>query len=350
MSSQVNGTAKGIPAQEVPVSMKIKTWLLSIIYGLFVSCYLIFSIIRNRSKFFQHKRRDVPPKCLYDPSHGTHHFIQLKDIKMHYVSKGDENNQTMLFIHGCPELWYSWRNQMEEFAKDYHVIAVDNRGYGDTEKPSGAHNYTLDLIVEDTRQLLEALNKTKIVIVSHDFGGAIGWRFVAKYPEMVDKNIIINSPHPLMTRSAGWKQLWYSWYMSFYNLPYLPEFAMQSNDYYLFDYVMRTWDEKPLLSAEHMEAYKYQFQKHGFTGPLNWYRAVVRRYPLQHPKSYQIKTPTLTIWGTGDKYLTTPLAAAHKYVDDLEVKYIDKCSHWTQMERPVLVNKYMREWLESRKK
>ncbi|CAG2178439.1 unnamed protein product, partial [Oppiella nova] len=130
---------------EVSIMAKVVTNLLAIFYG----------IIKNRSTYFHTKRRDVPPKCLKDPALGTHHFIQLKDIKMHFVSKGDENKQLMLFIHGFPEFWYSWRHQMKEFAKDYHVIAVDNRGYGDTDKPTGAQNYTIDQIVEDTRQLVE---------------------------------------------------------------------------------------------------------------------------------------------------------------------------------------------------
>ncbi|CAG2110090.1 unnamed protein product, partial [Medioppia subpectinata] len=85
--------------------------------------------------------RDLPPNCLLEPSLGAHHYIQLKDIKLHYVSKGNENNQTMLFIHRFPEFWYSWRHQIQEFAKDYHVIAVDTRGYGDSGQPTGFLNY-----------------------------------------------------------------------------------------------------------------------------------------------------------------------------------------------------------------
>ncbi|CAG2105413.1 unnamed protein product [Medioppia subpectinata] len=245
----------------------------------------------------------------------------------------------MLFIHGFPEFWYSWRHQMNEFEKDYHVIAVDNRGYGDTDKPRGIRNYTVDKIVDDSKHLLEALGKRDIVLVAHDWGGAIAWRFAAKYPSLLDKLIIINSPHPLMTRIAlrEWAQFIASWYMHFYSLPWLPEFALRANDYYIFDYAMQTWDNKPLLPSDQLEAYKYQFQKNGFTAPLNWYRAVIRRYPINNPKS------------TNDKYLTTPLAAAHNYVNDLTVKYIDNCSHWTQMEHPTLVNQYMREYLDARK-
>ncbi|CAG2110089.1 unnamed protein product, partial [Medioppia subpectinata] len=315
-----------------------------------VSLYLIFSMIKNRGNYFRIKRRDAPPKCLTDPTLGTHHFIQLKDIKMHYVSKGDEKKPLMLFIHGFPEFWYSWRHQIREFAKDYHVIAVDNRGYGDTDKPRGIHNYTVSAIVEDTRQLVEALGKRDVVLVAHDWGGAIGWGFAAKHPELLRKLVIINSPHPLMfaeSQKKGWKQFFYSWYMLFFSLPLLPEFALRSNDYFIFDHSFRNGDGRPLFAddPQHMEAYKYTFHKNGFTGPLNWYRALIHRVPQQQPKSFQIKVPTLIIWGKKDNYLTTELAPAHAYVDDLTVNYIDNCSHWTQMDQPTLVNQYMRQFV-----
>ncbi|CAG2160480.1 unnamed protein product [Oppiella nova] len=133
MSSKSNSPAFD---EKVPLVARVVVNLLAVFYGFLVSCYLTISIIKNRSSFFQKKRRDVPPDCLKDPAQGfwchkkrrdvppdclkdpalgTHHFIQLKDIKMHYVSKGDENKQLMLFIHGFPEFWYSWRHQMKEF-------------------------------------------------------------------------------------------------------------------------------------------------------------------------------------------------------------------------------------------
>ncbi|CAG2160482.1 unnamed protein product [Oppiella nova] len=266
---------------------------------------------------------------------------------MHYVSKGDENKQLMLFIHGFPEFWYSWRHQMKEFAKDYHVIAVDNRGYGDTDKPTGAQNYTVDRLVEDTREFIEALNKKNIILVAHDWGGAIGWGMAAKYPELVQKLVIINSPHPAMFRKRSLKQFFYSWYMLFNSLPVLPEFAMGANDFYMFDNAFINGDGRPLLPDSQMEAYKYTFQKNGLTAPLNWYRALIHRLPPKypHPKSFQIKMPTLHIWGKKDRYLTSQLAQVHEHVDDLTLHYIENCSHWTQMDQPDLVNQYMRQFL-----
>ncbi|XP_054155796.1 epoxide hydrolase 1-like [Oppia nitens] len=333
------------------------------VYGLLVSCYLLISMVKNGSKYFYIKRRDVPPDCLQDPDLGTHHYVQLKQIRMHYVSKGDPltAKQTLLFIHGFPEFWYSWRHQIREFGgggggnngDDYHVIAVDNRGYGQTDQPRGIHNYTIDKIVDDFRDLLTELRLRNVVLVAHDWGGAIGWGFALKYPELVSKLIIINSPHPMMYREAraqGWQQFFLSWYMFFFSLPKLPELALQSNDYYIFDYSFRKANGQPVLGpGDNLDAYKYTFHRSGFTGPLNWYRAMIWGYntAVQPSNGYRVSTiPTLIIWGTKDSYLSPQLAAAHKYVDNLTVRYIDGCSHWTQMEEPLVVNKYIRDFIQ----
>ena len=267
---------------------------------------------------------------------------------MHYVCGGDPTKKLMLFIHGFPEFWYSWRHQLKEFSKDYFVVAIDQRGYGDSDKPNGVHNYTVDKLIEDIQQLLEALDKRDIILVAHDWGGAIAWSFAAKYADLVNKLIILNAPHPLLFREIRQKsfaQFLKSWYMLFFSLPLLPEFALKSNDYYIFDFSFRKDNGEPLFSSDQLEAYKYTFDKNSFTYPLNYYRAVIRGYASTPPPSYQIKVPTLIIWGKKDKYLSTELAQPSKYVDDLDVKYIDHCSHWIQMEEPLLVNQYIRQFL-----
>ena len=85
----------------------------------------------------------------------------------------------MLLIHGFPEFWYSWRHQIKEFSDEFFVVAVDLRGYGDSDKPMGIHNYTIDKIIEDIKQLLEALEQKDIILVGHDWGGLIAWSFAA---------------------------------------------------------------------------------------------------------------------------------------------------------------------------
>ncbi|CAG2117715.1 unnamed protein product, partial [Medioppia subpectinata] len=366
---------------------KVVTLALSLFYGYLVLLFSIVSVIRNRSKFFQVRRRDVSPDCLRDPALGTHHFIQLRDVKLHYVSNGDENNQTMLFIHGFPEFWYSWRHQIREFAKDYHVIAVDNRGYGDSDKPSGIGNYTIDKLVEDIRELLAALDKQDIVLVAHDWGGAIAWNFAAKHPSLLDRLVVLNGPHPQAFADViqrSWKQFFSSWYMFFFNLPLLPELVLLSNDLSLLADFMVSADGHQMLTTEDIEAYKYMFSKYNsltcplnyyravmrkypsekprslqitvptlynsLTCPLNYYRAVMRKYPSEKPRSLQITVPTLVIWGKRDIALVPQLAdTSRRYVNDMTLQYIENCSHWTQMDQPVIVNQYIRQYLTAKR-
>ncbi|XP_054155799.1 epoxide hydrolase 1-like [Oppia nitens] len=272
------------------------------------------------------------------------------------------NKQLMLFIHGFPEFWYSWRHQIREFSPDYRTLAVDLRGYGLSDKPLGCHNYTLDLCVEDIWELVASiyrnrLHKQPIVLVGHDWGGLIGWKFTGKYPQLVDRLIVLNSPHPQVLRDSlrcSPKQFFSSWYMYFFNLPLLPELVLLSNDLQLFDICMVAADGHPMFSRDDMDAYKYVFSRSsGLTGPLNYYRAFLRRrrssrkYPSDRPKNIMtIKVPTLIIWGKRDIAFSEQLATdAHRYVQDLTVQYIDNCSHWTQLDQPMIVNQYIRQYL-----
>lgn len=86
-------------------------------------------------------------------------FIIFKGIRIHYVEKGDSSKPLMLFVHGFPEFWYSWRFQLKEFSKDYHVIAIDQRGYAESDKPKKVSDYHIDKMVGDIRQLVKQLGE-----------------------------------------------------------------------------------------------------------------------------------------------------------------------------------------------
>ncbi|CAG2174483.1 unnamed protein product [Oppiella nova] len=330
------------------------------LYGALTGFGTVMQIILKRKSFFTVNDRPKPPACLMDRNLGEHHFIQTKNVKLHYVSKGDPKKPLMLFIHGFPEVWYSWRKQLPVFADNYYTVALNMRGYGDSDKPLGVANYAVDKLVDDIRDVVHGLGKKKCIIVCHDWGGLVGWTTAAQYPELVDKFIVCNAPqikHFMDTIEGSWKQFLSSWYLPlrfisihkyiyFFNLPFLPELRFRCNDLQVFDFIF-----KKLGTKDDIDAYKYYFCKPGaLTPPINYYRALQRNYAahyLNKVKDKRITAPTLVLWGKDDIALTESLAAdSCKSCDNYTIKIIDNCSHWTPFDRPDLVNKYIKEFLD----
>jgi pimeloyl-ACP methyl ester carboxylesterase len=129
-----------------------------------------------------------------------HDWVETNGIKLHYVSEGKGALMLMLMLmlmlHGFPEFWYSWRHQIPEFAKDHKVVAVDLRGYNDSDKPQAQSAYVMSEFVEDVKGVIEGLGYESCILVGHDWGGAIAWSFAYAYPELVSRLIVMNLPHP----------------------------------------------------------------------------------------------------------------------------------------------------------
>ncbi|KAK3096806.1 hypothetical protein FSP39_003508, partial [Pinctada imbricata] len=323
---------------------------------LFYSSIVVLSYLIHPVRFvkglFNRKKRDVVPKCLNDPKLGTHGYIHLEDVRIHYVANGEEGKPLMLFVHGFPEFWYSWRFQLREFSKDYRVVAMDMRGYSDSDKPKGISNYTSDKIAADIKQLVSALGYSDCVLVGHDWGGSIVYTVTIMYPEVVKKLIVLNAPHPGAFKKymqTSWTQFKKSWYMFLFQMPCLPEFVFKHDDYSVLERMM-TSKEIKTITPEDVEAYKYAFSRPGggFTGPLNFYRAAFRTDPARAKLLLKkITTPTLVVWGKKDLALNSELAEnGRDYITDLTVKYVENASHWVQMDEPEETNKYIREFLE----
>ncbi|KAK7089071.1 epoxide hydrolase 1-like [Littorina saxatilis] len=327
--------------------------------GIIAVTNLVAVVRKGPSAVFYTKKRSAPPACLQDPSLGTHGYAHLEDVRIHYVSNGAEDKPLMLCVHGFPEFWYSWRHQLREFKDDYRVVAIDQRGYGDSDKPTSVSEYSLLALTNDLRQLVTALGYKKCVLVGHDWGGVVAWSFAQTCPEMVERFIVMNCPSSagyIKRVSAGLSQIKKSWYITLFQVPYIPELNLTVNDMASLKGVFKgsvmgvRSDE---MTDEDVEAYKYTFQRNGFTGPLNYYRALIRYpelffYRLPTP-DLRVQCPTLIIWGCKDGALDRELAAlsAESVAGEVAVKYIEDSSHWVQMDRYQEVNAHVREFLES---
>ncbi|KAI1295353.1 Epoxide hydrolase 4 [Halotydeus destructor] len=322
--------------------------ILSIFYGFLVILRLAFDVVRYGRQVFLVKRRNNTPQALLD-SDFQHVFVKLNNsLKMHYVTSGDQSKATIVMLHGFPELWYSWRHQIKFFRSDYHVVVPDLRGYGETDKPKGVENYTIDVLVEDIKQLIETLGKDNVILMAHDWGGALAYVFAARYPEMVSKLIVMNTGHYKQFGEvfmSSLKQFFMSWYMIFFKLPFLPELYILRNDLRYLDDLFTDKNGDPLLLDEDMECYKYSMAKTGaVTAPINFYRARFLENKMAIPP--RIKVPTLVIWGGEDKYLSQECGTGcAKYIDNFSYRLIEDGSHFIQFDKPDLVNQYASDFL-----
>ena len=128
----------------------------------------------------------------------SHEYANVNGQRLHYARAG--SGPLIVFLHGFPEFWYEWKNQIAEFSRDHTVVAPDMRGYNLSSKPAEVSAYQMPNLVEDVRALASELMKTaggtKFTLVAHDWGGVVAWVFAALHPEMLDKLVIVNAPHP----------------------------------------------------------------------------------------------------------------------------------------------------------
>jgi pimeloyl-ACP methyl ester carboxylesterase len=279
-----------------------------------------------------------------------HEFISTNGIKLHYVTEG--SGSLLIFLHGFPEFWYSWRHQIPEFASDHKVVAPDLRGYNDSDKPSDRSAYIMAEFVQDIKGLIEGLGYDRCILVGHDWGGAIAWNFAYAYPQMLEKLIILNLPHPAKFAEGlrSPQQLLRSSYIFFFQIPFLPELLLQANDYSPLEAAFKGMAvDKTTFSPADLDAYKAAAAKPGaLTAMLNYYRNIFAQGMTSSDWSV-LTVPTLLIWGEDDTALGKELTyGTEAYVRDFRIRYIPHCSHWVQQEQPQLVNQHIRDFIAGR--
>ncbi len=238
------------------------------------------------------------------------------------------------------------------------MVAVDLRGYGETDRPPRRQDYVLSHLCQDIVELIPALGHSSTILVAHDWGGAIAWAVTDKHPELVSKLIIIDMPHPVVLNKfvfSTWSQLLRSWYIFMFQVPWLAEFLISRRNYGFFNLVFRGKKtgvrNKDAFPPEAVEAFKFVYSQPGaITPPLNYYRCIFSMSNFNEVRKAVkvIEVPTLVIWGDEDLFLDSSMADAHKdVVAHLIVRHIPNCSHWAQQDQPEQVNKYMKEFLQT---
>lgn len=261
-------------------------------------------------------------------------------MKLHYVESGQKDEPLVLLLHGFPDCWLSWRHQIPILSQDFRVVALDLKGFGDSDKPESKKLYKVETILEELKQLISALGVSSCVIIGHDLGALIGWYFVHQHPEMVEKFFAVSCPHP----NVYWKSLYstfqYQW-MNFVQLPYLPEIdALKEDVKMISDY------HNHLPSKDvYLEAYKYAFsRKEDWTGPINYYRNLP--FTKICDNCDQINLSVVLITGNKDKYLRLEdVVMSTDYCEKFYMKIIDGAGHFPHQENPEMFNKVLLKYL-----
>ena len=290
-----------------------------------------------------------------------HEYADVNGVRLHYAKAGN-GKKLIMFVHGFPEFWYQYKNQLEEFGNQYTAVAPDMRGYNLSSKPAELEKYEVRHMVEDLRQLAEKLGHKKFILVAHDWGGAIAWAFGIAHPEYLDKLVIINAPHPGVFQrelAENPEQQKASQYMVMFRSPQAEALLSANNYAMLVQSVLGEGLKTGVFTEEDKKAYIEAWSQPGaLTGGLNYYRAARVGPPAangdtSNPNfagnlaSSVVKVPTLVIWGEKDTaLLLSSLDGLDRFVTQLTIKRIPDGTHWVIHEKPDLVNQYIREFIQ----
>jgi len=287
-------------------------------------------------------------------------YVKVNGVRLHYVTAG--KGPLILFLHGFPEFWYEWKNQLLEFAKDHQAVAPDMRGYNLSDKPTELDQYKMATLVEDIRAFADHLSHgKKFVLVAHDWGGAVAWSFAIAHPDYLSKLVIINAPHPgvfAKLLSSDPAQQKASQYMLMFRSDGA-EKMLSANDYAgLVGAVLGAGLKTGVFTeADKQEYIKAWSQPGALTGGLNYYRANHVGPPAGKdapstgnfavdPAKLTVKVPTLVIWGEKDTALLTQnLDGLDQFVPQLTIKRIPDGTHWVIHEKPAEVNADIRDFI-----
>jgi pimeloyl-ACP methyl ester carboxylesterase len=298
-------------------------------------------------------------KWMTDALFESVYFDTAPDIKIHAKVTGPMDAPVLLFVHGFPEFWYAWREQLSDLGRDYRCVAIDLRGFNLSSQPAQLDAYKPSKILADVCAVIQALGAPVQALIAHDWGGAVAWSLAAQHPQLLKKFAILNSPHTLAFAHAlahDPEQIAASLYMNWLRKPG-SEDALAKNQFQLLCAMA------DIQTPEDLAAYRACWSK-GLTGGCNYYRAS----PL-HPddpdvpeqngrmaalaaqlqtqaENFKVKVPTQVIWGEADSALRPVLLdGLNQWVSDLRIHRISGASHWLARTHANEVNRVLREFL-----
>ncbi len=289
---------------------------------------------------------------------GLEHIdIKTNGMHLHTVQAGPQDGPLVVLLHGFPEFWYGWRNQLEPLAEaGYRVVAPDQRGYNLSDKPPGAAAYRVELLAADVVGLIDALGREKAYLAGHDWGAAVAWEVALAYPQRLEKLAIFNVPHlDVMMRflRGSFSQLRKSWYIFFFQIPVLPEWVLSLNQCANARRMMRASSKPGSFTEADLDEYVKAWQQPGaLTGMINWYRAAFRGgarglWRLAKTPPRRVTAPTLILWGKKDVALSYEMVQPSlDLCDNGRLVTFERATHWVQHDEAEAVTRNLLQFFQ----
>ena len=305
------------------------------------------------------------------------HFIETNGIRMAVYEHGQ--GEPVIFLHGFPELAFSWRFQIPALAAaGFRAIAPDQRGYGQTSAPPSVSDYHIDCLIGDILGLLDTLEIERSIFVGHDWGAFVLWHMSLLCPERMEKQAILNIPFwprpPVDPIELFRQRFGDDFYIVNFQDSDEADKTFASDPAHFFDVLMRknqvsrneferlpperrvlsllqTFARQesggdPVLTGKERDYFASAFAKTGFTGPINWYRNWTANWERLNGVPQTVEVPTLFI-GAIDDIVVSPehIEGMKPWVTNLETHVLENCGHWSQQEKPDEVNQLLIDWL-----
>lgn len=269
-----------------------------------------------------------------------HRMVDVGQVRLHLIEarpdRSVDDAPLVVLLHGFPEHAWAFHAQLRALASaGFWAVAPDMRGYNESDKPEGISAYATEHLTADVSGLIRALGRDQASVAGHDWGGVVAWHFASAYPERLRHLAILNAAHPValargLRRPA---QLWRSAYIFFFQLPWLPEWAVSRRDFAR----LRALFEEDGVAADVIEKNVAAMRQPGAaTATINYYRAAMRR-PTPPPRP--IDKRVLVIWGDRDRYLGPELTLPPgELVPSPRIVHVPGASHWVAHDAPETVS------------
>mgnify|MGYP000205153377 CR=1 FL=1 len=298
-------------------------------------------------------------------------LIATNGIELEVYEAGQHNaGNPIVLCHGWPEHAYSWRYQVPALVvAGYHVIVPNQRGYGNSSRPSEVTDYDIAHLTGDLVGLLDHYGYDDATFVGHDWGAMVVWGLTLLHPNRVNKSINLSVPY-----QERWEKPWIEmmeqfmgpdfYFVHFNRQPGVADAMLNENTSQFLRNLYRknqppvapapgmmiinlakeeTPQGEPVMTDSELAVFVFAFETTGFTGSINWYRNLDRNWHLLADVDPIIQQPVLMIYGDRD-----PVAKSENladFVPNVEVVNLD-CGHWIQQEKPEETNRAIIEWLK----